>query len=140
MPEQTFRYLACGGTNMVLGLGFYFISFHFWLNGKVFDFGFYALKAHNAALVGTFLLNFLLGFYLMRNVVFVESNIKGRIQMFRYFLTMLVNLFINYLLLQLFVLVFKWPAFVSQIATTFIIVFLSYLSQKHFSFKTKDGE
>jgi len=73
----------------------------------------------------------------MRYVVFVDSNLKGRIQFFRYGLTFVFNLVLNYFLLKIFVEVFGWWPFLSQCLTTLIIVTISYLSQKHFSFKKK---
>ena len=50
MTRETFRYAACGGLNMFLGYVVYYISFKFLLREQTFDLGFYALKAHVAAL------------------------------------------------------------------------------------------
>ena len=76
----------------------------------------------------------------MKFVVFVDSNLKGRIQLFRYFLSFVFNLTLNYCLLKLFVEVLHWDAILSQFITTCIIVLISYLSQKHFTFKIKKEE
>jgi putative flippase GtrA len=75
----------------------------------------------------------------MKFVVFVDSNLKGRIQLFRYLLAFSFNLVLNYLLLKLFVELLHIPALLSQFITTCIVVTVSYISQKHFSFKTKAG-
>ncbi|MBP6431336.1 MAG: GtrA family protein [Ferruginibacter sp.] len=138
MPEQTFRYMACGGFNTVLGLAFYFVCYKYILKEQNFDLGFYAFKPHNAALFASFILNFVVGFTLMKYVVFVESNLKGRIQLFRYFLSFVTNLILNYFLLKLFVEVWQWDAILSQCLTTCIVILISYLSQKHFTFKVKN--
>lgn len=135
MPLQTFRYAACGGINTMLGLAVYFISYTFLLSGKNFDFGFFAFKPHVAALFFSTCISFVVGFSLNKYVVFTSSNLKGRIQLFRYFLSFMLNLVINYLLLKLFVELLLWHAFISQVITTIIIITFSYLSQKHFSFK-----
>jgi putative flippase GtrA len=74
---------------------------------------------------------------LMKFVVFVDSNLRGRIQIFRYFLSFTFNLFLNYGLLKLFIEVLKKDALISQIITTCIVIMVSYLSQRHFSFKVK---
>ena len=139
MPEQTFRYAVCGGANTVLGLLIYFISYQYIFKKENFDFGFFAFKPHIAALFVSFCINFVIGFTLMKFVVFVDSNLKGRIQLFRYFLAFSFNLVINYLLLKLFVELLHMNALISQFITTCIVVAISYLSQKHFSFKTKAG-
>ena len=137
MPEQTFRYAACGGANTVLGLALFKILLVFVFKYENVELGFYTLKQHNAALFISFCVNFMVGFLLMRYVVFVDSNLKGRIQFFRYGLTFVFNLVLNYFLLKIFVEVFGWWPFLSQCLTTLIIVTISYLSQKHFSFKKK---
>jgi putative flippase GtrA len=139
MPEQTFRYAACGAANTVLGLALFKILLVYAFKGENVELGFYTLKPHNAALFVSFCVNFAVGFVLMKYVVFVESNLKGRIQLFRYGLAFVFNLTLNYFLLKIFVEVISWKPFLSQCITTAIIVTLSYLSQKHFSFKVKPG-
>ena len=137
MPEQTFRYAACGGANTILGLALFKILLVFVFKNENADLGFYTLKPHNAALFISFCVNFAVGFALMKYIVFVDSNLKGRIQVFRYGLSFVINLTLNYFILKAFVEVFGWWPFLSQCLTTVIIVTISYLSQKHFSFKTK---
>ncbi len=137
MPEQTFRYAVCGGANTVLGLALFKILLVYVFKFQNVDLGFYTFKPHNAALFISFCVNFLVGFILMKYVVFVDSNLKGRIQLFRYLLSFLLNLTLNYFILKVFVEVFGWWPFLSQCITTVIIVTISYLSQKHFSFKKK---
>ena len=139
MPEQTFRYAACGGGNTVLGLLLFKLLLVFVFTGESVELGFYALKPHNAALFVSFCVNFVVGFILMKFVVFVDSNLRGRIQLFRYGLSFLLNLTLNYFILKIFVEVFLWWPFLSQCLTTAIIITISYLSQKHFSFKTKSN-
>ena len=137
MPLQTFRYAACGGANTVLGLALFKILLVFVFKGENVELGFYTLKPHNAALFISFCVNFVVGFILMKYVVFVASNLKGRIQLFRYLLSFVFNLALNYFILKVFVEVFGWWPFLSQCLTTVIIVTISYLSQKHFTFRTK---
>lgn len=137
MPEQTFRYAVCGGSNTVLGLGLYYVFLKLVFREQVVNLGFYVFEAYTIALGISFCVNFLVGFILMKYVVFVDSNLRGRIQVMRYFLTFTLNLTLNYVLLKLFVEVIKWDALLSQILTTCIVITISYLSQKHFSFKVK---
>ena len=137
MPIQTFRYAACGGINTVLGLAVYFISYEYLFARENFDFGFFAFKPHIAALFLSFCVSFVVGFVLNKFIVFTGSNLKGRIQLFRYFLSFSLNLVINYLLLKLLVEIFMWKALLSQVLTTCIIITFSYVSQKHFSFRVK---
>lgn len=137
MPLQTFRYAACGGSNTVLGLVIYSLSYTYVFKGQDFDMGFYAFKPHIAALFVSFSINFPVGFLLMKFLVFEESNIKGRIQLFRYFIFFIFCLFLNYVLLKLLVEILHWNAILAQIITTVIVVCVSYLTQKHFTFKVE---
>lgn len=140
MPEQTFRYAVCGGSNTVLGLLVYFISYQYVLHKENLDLGFFAFKPHVAALLISFCINFVVGFLLMKFVVFVDSNLRGRIQLVRYFLSFAFNLGLNYFLLKLFVELLHMPVLISQFITTCIVVTVSYVSQKHFTFKVKPGQ
>ncbi len=135
MPLQTFRYAVSGAGNTFLGLLSYYITYKFVLKGLDFHFGFYALKSHVAALVVSFIVSFLVGFFLMKYVVFDDSRIRGRVQLFRYLLVCVFNLTINYVLLKIMVEVWGiYPVF-AQIGTTVVVVLVSYLAQRHFSFK-----
>jgi putative flippase GtrA len=136
MPLQTFRYAACGGGNTVLGFLIYTLGFTVIFNGKVFDFGVYALKPHVASLLLAFIINFPVGFFLMKYVVFVDSNLKGRVQLFRYFFVFLSNLVLNYFILKLMVEYLQWNAIFSQVLATAIVILTSYILQRYFTFKT----
>ena len=50
MPEQTFRYAACGGANTILGLALFKILLVYVFKLENVELGFYTLKPHNAAL------------------------------------------------------------------------------------------
>ncbi len=135
MPLQTFRYAACGGGNTLMGLTVYYICIHYIFTKETADFGLIILKQHNAALGISFIGSFLVGFFLNKYVVFTSSIMRGRVQLFRYFLSFFLNLVVNYFLLKLFVEAWHLEAFTAQVMTTVIIVTLSYLTQKHFTFK-----
>jgi putative flippase GtrA len=135
MDLQTFRYAACGGGNTLLGLMLYYVSFKYILREQNLDLGFYAIKPYNVALFISFVVNFCVGFFLLKFVVFGESNIKGRVQLFRYFSFYIACLFLNYILLKLFVeYVHIYPTF-AQVMTTVIVIVFSYFVQKYFTFR-----
>jgi len=140
MPLQTFRYAACGGGNALFGLITYFIGYQYIFDGTVFDLGFYAFKPHTAAVLLSSFITFLIGFILNRYIVFVESNLRGRIQLFRYFLSFTFNLLVNIALLKLLVEVLHVHPLISQMITILIVIAISYLTQRHFTFRVnKDG-
>ncbi len=140
MPLQTFRYAASGGFNTLLGLAVYFVSYKFILKEQDLHFEFYAFKSHVAALFMAFCISFPVGFFLMKYVVFNDSNMKGRVQLFRYFMVYLFNLALNYILLKIGVEYFKLYAPFAQVITTVIIILFSYLAQRHFTFRINNIE
>lgn len=140
MNLQTFRYAASGGGNVLLGFLIYFISFKYIFGEKQFDFGFYAFKGHIAALFLSFCITFPVGFFMSKYVVFSDSGMKGRIQLFRYFMVCMFNLLLNYLLLKVFVERLKIYPVLAQIFTICIVVVFSYLAQRNFSFKATPDE
>lgn len=137
MPEQTFRYAVCGGSNMLLDIFLFYISFNFILGKRLLDLGFVVLKPYNAALVMAFCISFPTGFLLNKYIVFNTSYLRGHVQLLRYVLIVAINLFLNYLILNLMVQYFHFYPTVSKIFATVIIVTFSFLSQKHFTFKVK---
>ena len=138
MPLQTFRYAASGGGNTLLGVLVYSIGYTHFFKGHIYDVGFYAFKAHSASLLLSFSVTFPVGFFLSKYVVFTDSDMKGRVQLFRYLMICLFNLAINYLLLKLLVEQFGVHAVTAQIITVVAVVLFSYLAQRNFSFKAKE--
>ena len=140
MNLQTFRYAATGGLNTVLGYVLFYIAFKFVFHARPVNLGFYVFEAHSAALLVSFLVCFPFGFFLMKYVVFTDSNMKGRIQLFRYFALYVFNLGLNYILLKLFVESLKVYPTIAQVITTIIIILFSYIAQRNFTFKVTNEE
>ncbi|PUZ30570.1 Putative flippase GtrA (transmembrane translocase of bactoprenol-linked glucose) [Chitinophaga costaii] len=137
MPLQTFRYLACGGSNTLLDIVLYSVMYHFVLHkNDVHLFG-VTISAHIAALFMSLAITFPTGFLLSKFIVFTNSSLEGRVQLFRYFVLVAVCFLLNYVFMKLFVNYFHFFPTVSKIFTTFFVVAFSYLTQKKFTFKTK---
>lgn len=140
MPLQTFRYAACGGFNTLLDIFLFFVSYNFIFDKQVVHFYGFAVSPHIAAFIAAFSITFPLGFYFSRNVVFSESNLRGRVQLFRYFMLVLVCIGLNYVFLKFFIEQLHFYPTVSKIFTTVLVVAFSYLSQKHFTFRVNTVE
>lgn len=137
MPLQTYHYAACGGSNTLLSL-LLFSTFHnFVFKGQVVHFGPLAFESYVAAFLLSFVMTFPIGFYLSMYVVFQGSYLRKRIQLLRYFMVAVSCIFLNYICLKVFVGMFGWYPTPSQILTTGLVVCFSYLSQRHFSFRTE---
>ena len=135
--KTTYRYAACGGANTVFDIFLFFIGYNFIFKKQMVELSFIVISPHIAAFLMSFLFSFPTGFFLMRYVVFKESSLNGRVQLFRYFISVCFSLFLNYVFLKFFVEQLHIYPTVSKVFITFIVVGFSYLAQKYFSFKTE---
>lgn len=138
MPLQTFRYAVCGGGNTALNILIFAVGYNYIFQKQVayLPFGL-VMEPHIAAYALAFFITFPTGFYLSMFVVFPESHLRRRIQLFRYLLVVLACLVLNYVLLKTFVEVLGWYPTPSMILNTILVVSFSYISQRYFSFRTK---
>ena len=135
MTLQFFRYGVSGVANMIFDWTLYFIVYHYVLHQQMLDMGIVTFSSHIGALFITFPVSFLSGFLLQKYVTFSTSELRGRVQLFRYFLVLLANLVLNYLGLKIlveFIHIFPTPA--KMVVTIFTTLF-SYFSQKKYTFK-----
>lgn len=139
LPINTYRYLVSGGTVTVLGLFLYFIGYNFvFPEGDYVYIGPFTLTRYIAAYVFSFCFSFPIGFFLSKYIVFSDSYLKGRIQLFRYGLLQAINIFLNWSLLHLFVGYLGFWATPSQTLTAVILAIFSYFFQRHVSFKKEE--
>ena len=137
LDKTTYYYAACGSGNLVLSWFLFFIFFQFVFQKKVFYIEWinYSLSAYTLSSFLCFIIAFTIGFLLMKYVVFTKSELKGRIQLFRYALSSLVTWLAHWVILKLFI---EWLGFYPSIANVIsscIVVLISYLLQKKFTFK-----
>lgn len=140
IDQKTFRYLACGGSNTVLDILIYFVSYNFILHKHPVSIGSITIAPHIFAFMMSFSISFPLGFALSKYIVFTESNLKGRVQLFRYAVLVSMCILLNYVFLKFFVEwchIYPTP---SKALTTAIVAVFSYLSQRHYTFKVAHGE
>ncbi|QGY42282.1 GtrA family protein [Maribellus comscasis] len=136
IPIEIFRYAATGGANTLLDIFLYFIFYHFVLQMQIVDVGFVAISPHIAAFLMVFPITFTTGFLLAKYITFTASELRGRIQLFRYGVSVAGSVLLNYIFLKLFVEVAGMYATLAKGVTTFIVVVYSYIIQRYFSFKT----
>ena len=136
IPPETFRYAATGGFNLLLDIFLYFIFYNFILQKQIVYLGFVSISPHIAAFLFAFPITFATGFLLAKYITFTSSPLRGRVQLFRYILSVVGSILLNYILLKLFVeYLFFWPTVAKMITTVFVVIY-SYLIQRYFTFKT----
>lgn len=137
LKKQTYHYLACGGGNTLFGLFLYYICLHYIFKQQPVDLYLITFKPHIASMFFTTLITFPIGFFFTKYIVWSDSNLPGKKQLFRHFNFVIFATFLNYGLLKMFVDFFHWWAMPSQIITITIIVIFSYITQKYISFRKK---
>lgn len=138
IDTQTFRYLACGGSGAALNIFVYFCTYHLMLPAHL---------AHNeereklaaiTAYVVAFLISTPYGFLMSRYIVFQESNLRGRVQMFRYLMTVGACIVLTYIFGRFFHYTCGIYATPSNVLTNAVVALFSYMAQRFFTFKVKD--
>jgi putative flippase GtrA len=135
VPQQIFRYGACGAANMTLDAVWYFIIYNFIVAKQFVDLGFVVISPHILSLIIVFPITFFTGFWLNRNVAFRTTHIESRKQLLRYLLTVLGSILINYASMKLLVEHVHLWATPSKIITTVISTVYSYLVARYYTFR-----
>jgi putative flippase GtrA len=139
LPIHTFRYIVSGGTNTASGIILYFLIYNYVLQQRHITLPFPPgmITAPVATLIIEAPLTFIIGFTLNKYLVFTKSELKGRIQMFRYGLVVSTNLLLNFAMIKIMVESFHFYPTISKFITTMVLAIASYFIQTHFSFKVK---
>lgn len=138
LPIKTYRYGVCGGGVALLNLFIYAFCNHFVVpKDSTIDLGFIQMQYYTGSFIIALMITFPIGFILNRYIVFPDSNLRIRTQLFRYGFMTAVNIILNYSLLHLLVGYWQlWPT-PSQACITIFLALLSYLAQNYFSFRIK---
>lgn len=134
---QTFRYAAAGGVNTLLDISLFSFSYNIILKKQMVSLGFITVSPHIAALFMALSISLPTGFYLNRYVVFQQSGLRGKTQLLRYILVVVICIVLNYIFLKIFVEYLGWYPTISKISTTVVVVVFSYVSQTFYFFKAK---
>lgn len=141
---HTFRYIASGGTTAATGIIVFWIAYNLILHQQNIEINFPFLPrlitAPTAALVIESIITFIVGFTLNKYLVFTTSNLKGRIQLFRYGSVLITNFLLNLALLKYMVEGLHFYPSIAKALITIILAIFSYFTQKHFSFRVKKGK
>lgn len=139
LPKRTFRYLACGSFTNLLDICIFYISYHFILHKRLVHLPFITISSYIAAFIMAFCISFPTGFSLSKYVVFQESQLRGKVQLFRYILLVGCCILLNYLFLKFFVEICHLFPTSAKVLTTVLVACFSYVTQKKFTFQVKSG-
>lgn len=137
ISRDTFGYCLCGAANMALDTVWYFLIYHYLVLERNVDLGIVVISPHIAALIVVFPITFFTGFLLNRYVAFRATTQRSGKQLFRYALSVVGSILLNYVLMKLFVdACHFWPT-ISKMMTTAIVAIYSFLAARYFSFTNK---
>ncbi|MCJ0743241.1 GtrA family protein [Pedobacter montanisoli] len=136
MDLQTFRYAVCGGSNALLNLVIFFLAYNFIFKQEFIHIAGFDITRYIAAYIVALSISFPIGFILNKFIVFQQSNLESRVQLFRYGFVTATSILFDYLLLHLLVGYFQFWATPSQAFIIVILSLYSYLCQTYFTFKT----
>ena len=134
VSRDIFGYALCGGVNMALDTLWYFLLYHFVVCERFLDLGVVLMSPHIASLCLVFPITFFTGFWLNRHVAFRVTHLRSRRQLWRYLLSVIGSIVINYVCMKLFVECFDiWPT-PSKMLTTAVCAVYSFLAGRYFTF------
>ena len=135
--KTTYYYAACGTGNLILSWILFFLFYQFVFEKKLWHISFinFTFTPYTLSAFSCFIISFILGFLMMKYVVFIQSELKGRIQLFRYGISAIITSSANWVLLKTFVEIFYFFPSLANVLSTCIVVVISYLIQRNFTFK-----
>ena len=137
IPKKTYYYAACGGSNLLLSWVLFFVLYQFVFQKDHFYFEQinYTISAYTLTSFCCFIISFVIGFLLMRYVVFTESELKGNVQFFRYALSSVLSAVLGWIILKLLIEGIGIYPTIANVLSSCIVVVFSYLMQRRFSFR-----
>jgi hypothetical protein len=135
--KTTYYYAVCGASNMVLSWLLFYLFYNFVFHQQKWQVPILNLYIHAYTISVTicFVISFIIGFTLLKYVVFTASEIKGRIQLFRYGISAIISFLLSYAILSLLIEGFGVYPSVSNIIASVVVTIISYLIQRNFTFK-----
>ncbi len=137
-PREVVRYLICGvGNYIVFDAVLYFVIYHYVIAKAYVDVAVIDLfiSPHVAALILTFPITFLTGFWLNRNVAFRSTERAVSSQIVRYAMTVMGSILLSYLSLKVFVEYFDIWATPAKVLSSIVTSLYSYLVARFYTFR-----
>lgn len=138
IPKQSYLYMACGGLNLALDMLLFFIFYHYVFFAANFKTPFFTFSPHIAAFFAAFILTTPTGFFMSRYVVWTNSSVRGRNQLISYIGVVILCTILNIGFLKLLVEYFHFYPLPSKILTSVIVVTISYILQRFYTFKVHE--
>jgi putative flippase GtrA len=135
--KTTYYYAVCGASNMVLSWLLFYLLYNFVFHQQKWQVPIlnFFINAYTISVTICFVISFIIGFTLLKYVVFTASEIKGRIQLFRYGISAIISFVTSYAILRLLIEGFGVYASISNVIASLVVAIISYLIQRNFTFR-----
>jgi putative flippase GtrA len=137
---HNFRYMATGGGTLLLGILVYYFAYFVIFKTAEVSFGTIVLQRETASLLVDYSVAIPTSFLLNKYVIFTHSELKGRVQLFRFLNLQFINILATYVFLKfLLELLRDYPTLsvLSRILVSVSMALFSYLYQHYFTFSVK---
>ncbi|WP_442591717.1 GtrA family protein [Pedobacter sp. AW31-3R] len=135
IPLKTFRYGMTGGSNAVLNLAIFYISYNYLFERQNVVLPGISITPYIAAYIVALSITFPIGFLLNKYFVFQEINGRTGKQLFLYFALTSTNIVLEYILLHFLIGKMKLPATLAQGFIIVLLASISYLFQTYVTFR-----
>jgi putative flippase GtrA len=135
VPQQVFRYLACGATTAFLDAVWYYLIYHYIVCEQFIELPFVVVSPHIASLMVVFPITFFTGFWLNRNVAFRTTEVRSLPQILRYGLSVVGSIALIYVCMKFFVEALGIWATPSKMLTTLVCAVYSYIVGRYYTFR-----
>jgi putative flippase GtrA len=135
VKPELYRYGVCGTFNVIFDWFLYFVVYHCVFKDNLLHISNLTISPHISTLIVIFPFSTFSGFLIQKYVTFTASDLRGIVQLRRYFLVVALNLIINYVGLKALVDGLEFFPTPSKMIITIITILCSYIGQKKFTFR-----
>lgn len=134
--SKIIRYGVVAAIATGVDVTFYFLTFNYILRKEDFRvINEFVLTAPTISLAISYSCGLLTNFFLTRNYVFTESDLRGRHQLMRYVMVALLILFLNYVMMSFLIRGLEWYPTISRGISAVSVGFVSFAIHRAFSFR-----
>ena len=137
---HNFRYMATGGGTLLLGISTYYFAYFFIFKTQEVNLWLIVVERETACLFTDYIVVIPTSFLLNKYLIFTQSELRGRVQLFRFLNLQLINILANYVLLKFLLELLKdFPtlSLLSRMIVSILMALFSYLYQHYFTFSVK---
>jgi putative flippase GtrA len=135
------RYFFSAASATVVDVMVYYYAFNFiYQKENIEFFGVYTFSAPTASLMLSYTCGLMTNFFMTKNLVFKESDLKGYHQFLRFVLVAIGVLGLNYVLMNFLIRSLYWYPTIARAVSAITIGGLSFVVHKSFSFRVSNTE